>query len=395
MASKTLTEEYFSLTYDDCRKKFLEAAEAAEPEKLEHHLICQVDGVDYFMDTAFFRGKIEGRLLVHSSGTHGVEGYTGSAIQTKLLREWKNGAGYQDGPSILFVHAINPYGMAWYRRFNEQNVDLNRNYLTEEQWKMVKARDANAGGYETFRHLLSPPRAPTCCHRLMFKPKVYGAVICNGFTAIKRAFVTGQYHHPEGIYYGGAGEQPSVTTLRKVLRSYSGDGTLKQAVFIDVHSGLGPEGVDTMMTSNSFDAERAAKVFPKTRVQNDAASKSGPSEGYNLALGIIRPREELAGIETIAVAQEFGTVKPLEVGKAIILENAAYHYCRGSKDHEELRLAVRDAFYPQKLSYKKSVLEKGEKAFQNALSYLTKNEDPQTLKEEPVHQDIPESTSPN
>lgn len=385
--------EYFSLTYEECRKKFLEAAEAAGAERIEHHLICQADGVDYFMDTAFFPGKIEGRLLVHSSGTHGVEGYTGSAIQTKLLREWSKGVGYQDGPSILFVHAINPYGMAWYRRFNEQNVDLNRNYLTVEQWKMVKARDPNAGGYETFRHLLSPPRAPTCCDSCMFKLRVYGAVVRNGFTAIKRAFVTGQYHHPEGIYYGGDGEQPSVATLRKVLRSYSGNGKLKQAVFIDVHSGLGPEGVDTMMTSNSFDAERAAKVFPKTRIQNDAASKSGPSEGYNLALGIIRPREELAGIETIAVAQEFGTVKPLEVGKAIILENAAYHYCRGSKAHEKYRIAVRDAFYPQKLSYKTSVLEKGDKAFKNAISYLTTNNDPPTQSEEPVHENLPGSTS--
>lgn len=387
MSLENSAEDYFSLTYDDCRKKFLEGAKEAGAEKIENHVICQVDGVDYYMDTAFFPGKKKERLLVHSSGTHGVEGYTGSAIQTKLLREWKKGKGYLDGPSILFVHAINPYGMAWYRRFNEQNVDLNRNYLTKEQWEKVKARGHNEGGYETFRHVLSPPHAPSWSDGFFFKLKVYAAVLRYGFTALKRAFVTGQYHHPEGIYYGGAGEQPSVITLRKVLRQYSGDGKLQQAVFIDVHSGLGPEGVDTMMTSNSFDADRAEKVFPNTRVQNDAASSSGPSEGYNLALGIIRPREELAGLETIAVAEEFGTVPPLDVGKAIILENAAYHYCKGSTVHEKLRIAVRDAFYPQKLSYKDSVLEKGEKAFQNALSYLTKNEISNTESTEPIHEE--------
>lgn len=387
MSSENSAEEYFSLTYDDCRKKFLDAAKEAGAEKIENHVICQVDCVQYFMDTAFFPGKYKERLLVHSSGTHGVEGYTGSAIQTKLLREWKKGKGYLDGPSILFVHAINPYGMAWYRRFNEENVDLNRNYLTKEQWETVKARGHNEGGYETFRHVLSPSHAPTFFDSFFFKLKVYASVVRHGYTALKRAFVTGQYHHPRGIYYGGDDEQPSVTTLRKVLRQYSDNGKLKQAIFIDVHSGLGPEGVDTMMTSNSFDADRAAKVFPNTRVQNDAASSSGPSEGYNLALGIIRPREELAGVETIAVAEEFGTVPPLEVAKAIILENAAYQYYRGSKKHDDLRIAVRNAFYPQKLSYKKSVLEKGEIAFQNALSYLTKNEASKTESTEPIHEE--------
>lgn len=367
-ASNSTSAEYFSMTYAEAREKFLKAAEAAGAKEIEQHVICHVDGQDYFLDTAFFPGKDSKKLLVHSSGTHGVEGYTGSAIQTKLLRSWS--PSNQEGPSVLFVHAINPYGMAQYRRFNENNVDLNRNYLSQEQWAAVKSRDPNAGGYETFRHVLSPSRAPTWGDKYWFYATFGWAVLRHGFVALKRAFVTGQYHHPEGIYYGGEGEQPSVTTLRKVLNKYSDNGTLADAIFIDVHSGLGPAGIDTIMTSNAGDAERAQKVFINTKVQNDAGSEDGPSGGYNLAAGIIRPRVELAGDRTLSVTEEFGTVPPLQVGRAIIMENAAYHYCKDTEMHQKLRMDVLHAFYPQNEGYMSSVIKLGTDAFNNALRNL-------------------------
>jgi hypothetical protein len=30
--------------------------------------------------------------------------------------------------NVVLVHALNPYGFAWLRRVNENNVDLNRNF---------------------------------------------------------------------------------------------------------------------------------------------------------------------------------------------------------------------------------------------------------------------------
>ena len=34
-----------------------------------------------------------------------------------------------DNLSIVLLHASNPYGFAWGRRVNEDNVDLNRNFV--------------------------------------------------------------------------------------------------------------------------------------------------------------------------------------------------------------------------------------------------------------------------
>lgn len=68
------------------------------------------------------------RLLVALSGTHGVEGYYGSACQIKWLQE----LGKRSLPAdvaVVMIHSINLWGMAWLRRVNEDNIDLNRNHL--------------------------------------------------------------------------------------------------------------------------------------------------------------------------------------------------------------------------------------------------------------------------
>jgi hypothetical protein len=109
------------------------------------------------------------RFLIHLSGIHGVEGYAGSAIQSASLKylgeqynknkqdkeEFKTSNEEEDveqeendvySPTIVFVHAMNPYGFANNRRVNEDNVDLNRNFLTEDDFVAARARDPNYAG---------------------------------------------------------------------------------------------------------------------------------------------------------------------------------------------------------------------------------------------------------
>jgi hypothetical protein len=70
------------------------------------------------------------RALIHSSGLHGVEGFAGSAIRLALLEQLPSIS--SDG-AILVLHALNPYGMAWFRHVNVNNVNLNRNFITSEE----------------------------------------------------------------------------------------------------------------------------------------------------------------------------------------------------------------------------------------------------------------------
>lgn len=148
----------FSESYFHARQAFRNAAASAGAA--QESLLVYTDpatGLDYTMDVAILPASssessseagaeappAETPLLMHMSGVHGVEGFAGSAVQVAALREMatSGAAMNQSRPfTTCFVHAVNPYGFAALRRFNENNVDLNRNNLTPEQWKQVHTR---------------------------------------------------------------------------------------------------------------------------------------------------------------------------------------------------------------------------------------------------------------
>ena len=120
----------FSPDYATARARFRAAAEAkgwvlqALPIAAEGPR-----GIELTIDVARLGPENPRRVVVVSSGTHGVEGYFGSAVQLALLEGAWADVDLPDDTGLLLVHAVNPYGFAWNRRVNEDNVDLNRNFL--------------------------------------------------------------------------------------------------------------------------------------------------------------------------------------------------------------------------------------------------------------------------
>src|ERR1051326_2712065 len=117
---------YFSPDYFSARDRFRRAA--AQAGATTHALPLSAkgpQGESLVTDIAWFGAASPRRVLVHSSGLHGVEGFAGSAIQLQLL---DNVPVPPADTAIVVVHILNPYGMAWLRRVNENNVDLNRNF---------------------------------------------------------------------------------------------------------------------------------------------------------------------------------------------------------------------------------------------------------------------------
>ena len=58
--------------------------------------------------------------------------------------------------AIVLVHVLNPYGMAWLRRFNEHNVDLNRNFLGPDE-----TYEGAPDGYDDLDAFLNPRSLPS------------------------------------------------------------------------------------------------------------------------------------------------------------------------------------------------------------------------------------------
>jgi hypothetical protein len=290
--------------YPHARATFLAAAEAAGGVLTSYaHPSCGPDGGALATDVAVFgRPDARHRLLV-VSGTHGVEGFAGSLCQTTWLGD---GLAPPSDLAVVMVHAINPFGFAWIRRVNEDNVDLNRNCID-----FAAAVPANPG-YDALAEALVPARwdEPTQAATAAVLLEYAGE---HGFDGLQAAVSSGQYRHPLGIFYGGAGPVWSRATLERIVRTHLADAT--HVAILDLHTGLGPNGHGELIASHPDAAGRARldACFDDYTVPSDGDSVSADVRG-----DVLDAMEEwLPGVAVAGVAIEWGTVDIVEVSTAL------------------------------------------------------------------------------
>ena len=359
------------------------------------------------IDVAEIAGSKE-NYIVSISGVHGPEGFAGSAIQTSLLemiagspqmrQRYRLDAEAAEGeeepatilaPTLIFVHALNPYGFSKNRRFNEENIDVNRNFLTDEKFAEVRARDPNFAGYLDVDFMINPGSMPFGSNMLL--NDLYGhlksayAVLRYGITTIKRALVAGNYFRQAGLGFGGFTRSKSVEALIDISRS-KGLHNAKKITLLDHHTGLGPSGTDTLLSLGSGNTELDAlieKIFPKEMdgdviVGGDKASTAEGSagSGYELTIGTVdhfcktwmAPAAD-HGKDVLCVTQEFGTVPVLDVGKAQIEENFAYHH--GTPEQQRVYGdRLKGVFYVQTTRWMRNVAHRGLTLWMQAFDFM-------------------------
>jgi hypothetical protein len=315
----------FSSTYAESRARFREAA-AARGFAL-HALPLSARGPDDLELTIDVAARGEGaRAFVHSCGLHGVEGFAGAATQLALLHD----DGWPDDTRVILAHALNPYGMAWNRRVNESNVDLNRNFRDFDQ-----PAPATPADYEALYGALHAPGSD-----LGVTARVVLRMLLRGQSRVKQAVTGGQYTHPDGLFYGGAALEEGPRAYRALLEELLSG--CARVTALDVHTGLGTRGEDTILAPyDEGDARYAAlqerfgfRLFPMS------ADKSA---AYDIEGGYCRVLPELVpGAEVVFVTQEHGTVSPVEVLLSLVREHEA-HRAGAAWDHPA-RLRLRRAF---------------------------------------------------
>ena len=175
-------------------------------------------------------------LIVLTTGVHGIEGYIGSTMIEVFIMDILPQIN-RENTGILIVANVNPYGMKNYRRYNENNVDLNRNFI--EDWESFD-RSSNKE-YPKVDKFLQPEgkMGNAFWHEVGFYAKLAKEAIFTGADTISDALLTGQYEYPEGVYYGGNGDEVSTTYLKGVFADCL-DGEYENIIHIDIHSGYGP-----------------------------------------------------------------------------------------------------------------------------------------------------------
>ena len=169
------------------------------------------------------------RALVVLAGVHGVEGFAASPIMCESLARWSS-LPLLDDVVVLFVHAVNPWGMAWWRRQNESNVDLNRNWARDEHLP------APNPAYALMHPLLCPDGGvPPSDESLLVRTREL--VREHGYAWVKAAVTQGQHSHPDGLYFAGDRTEESNSIIGDVIGDRLSGAS--EILAVDLHTGHG------------------------------------------------------------------------------------------------------------------------------------------------------------
>jgi hypothetical protein len=364
------SSQKFHDTFRQAQEAFLAELSAAGGTRLAAHENPRRGpaGEPLFTDIARIGPADARKLLVLVSGTHGIEGYAGSGCHAGWLAGGHFARQAGADTAVLFVHAVNPFGFAWGRRTNEDNVDLNRNFIDH-----AKPHPANAD-YEAIAEHVDPVdwHDPVALARhnaaiAKFLKRDTHDVMC-------KAMHGGQYVNPKGTFYGGVAPTWSNRIFRAALAEHG--ARAEHICIIDYHTGGGPFGfVDFFVDDDRDGLAGASKsrhwfghatVIAEDKAQHgkDAQSETPgnlfyavpeivPGKRYTLGLVELRTGEAVTGIDSIRA------------------ENWLFHH--GDIDSpagRAIRAEVRERFYPDSAMWRAMVLRQSNALIGEALAGL-------------------------
>ncbi|MDI1282885.1 MAG: M14 family metallopeptidase [Reyranella sp.] len=340
-----MTARHFSATYREARERLLEAARARGATVESHtHPLKGAEGEEIAMDTALIGAADASCLFIVSSGTHGPEGFSGSACQLSLLHDPLLQRASDGGIAVLLIHAVNPYGFSHLKRTNEDNIDLNRNFNDFGQ-----PYPANPV-YEEIHDLLVPKAWPPSAAN----EEKLAAAMARLAGQRTPGVSSGQAVHPDGLFYSGTAPAWSNKTVRAILRAHG--SRRRHIAWIDVHTGLGPYGHgEKIFGRHSPETLARARAWwgRDLIVSSMAESVSPRTMGHITGCA----PEECPGVAITPTTLEYGTLPNPAVRRALRGEAwLAGHADAPDMLRAEIRRAARDAFHVDADDWKGMIL---------------------------------------
>jgi hypothetical protein len=328
----------FSTSYAQARERFLEAASqrAAGTASWTLNGRLGLHGEVLATDVAWVGASDSDSVIVVTSGVHGIEGYAGSACQIELLRDDALIRNLRaQGKTLLLIHAVNPFGFSFGRRANEDNVDLNRNFID------FSAALPSDSGYASIHSLMLPstwPPVPANCDALTAYQSRHG------MTAFQRALSAGQHSHPDGLFYRGTRPSWSRSILTEVLDTYVSSS--RRTIWVDIHTGLGSFGfgqkllVAGRISDGTVDTALRSRNIWGADVVSLAQGQSVSSPVTGAACELLQTT--YPQVDSISLAVEFGTL-PMRDTIDTLRFDQWIHRCMEGQHDEETAAPARDA----------------------------------------------------
>lgn len=340
----------FKKNYQDARAAFKKSLSLIDQRLIVdsfefQHPLKDPAGAELFCDIVFLgQSPDPSNVLVLISGTHGIEGFTGSAVQIDSLPLLNTFLKSQADFGIVLIHALNPWGFAWLRRCDHEGIDLNRNFIDFSQplpengeYKLLQAKLNNDKWLKTAH--LSELWAD------------------EDFPSFVAQITQGQYTDANGLYYGG--QQPSWS--HQLLNKVCAHSFITQAnhlSVIDVHTGLGAYGYGEVINDhipNTKGFEWAKKLYGN----NGCAALLGESCSAP-KLGLLDYYwHKVMGDRGCFITLEYGTYAVENLISELIKEQI-YHNGLAPNQRRDLQaetvVNLNAFFYPYEISWQQQVL---------------------------------------
>lgn len=354
----------YSQTYSEARQKFLSLASdrRAKISSRVHPTERGAEGEELAIDIAIFGNPDAEKTLFLVSGTHGQEGYYGSALQIEFLRDLE----VPDGINIVALHGLNPWGFSHLSRTDNQNIDVNRNFTDY--------------GVASDRDEIYPPLFRALCPDDWNAETIDWSGVRDELTAkyggkrLVSAAGGGQIIEPTGMNYIGTGPSWSRTVVEELLPEIFAKA--KKIAFIEWHTGLGDYGELShipMMEQGSAGYERMFEWLGDdarstwARGMADFDNVTPDYRGWFSAwLPSTAPQAEWTGMVI-----EAGTYGVVEVMDGIRIDRWL-KFAKGKSfmSREDMRDTMMDKLYPTAPDWRATALKNGVDAQQLFLDGL-------------------------
>jgi len=333
--------DYFSSSYVEARSRFNSKAQVRGLVVTTYTFAGKgVAGEALTADTVELGDPRSSNVLFIVSGTHGVEGFAGSACQLAVLDQID--ALKLGNCRIVLVHALNPFGFSYFRRSNEYNVDINRNFLTSRPTAIIDKNREHA----VIRQLRKTSNG---YQSLKLSLMLVWQIIQGKKAALQSLITAGQYENERDLFFGGTTASASAQFWQDLLVKYQSNSLY----LMDIHTGLGKRGQayilsEAQKSSAQYqDNHRFFKHCNLVHTANDV-SISSQLRG-TLSSRLPEPDK--------AITLEYGTRGGLSVLCALALENYHYWHNRGKQPHRQSADRLKEIFIPQSRRWRAGVIE--------------------------------------
>jgi hypothetical protein len=362
---------YFPTSYEDSRERFIQSLSLFQSKWPNAHLESYPlkEHPNLTIDWIWAEPARKENIIIISTALHGVEGFVGSAMQYMFMQEFLPRLN-PENTGLLLVHAVNPWGMKHRRRFNPNNVDLNRNFVYGGDF------DINLNLlYPQLKDLLTPQRRINSIlgETLRFAVQVIMLIVKHGVKDGRDGILMGQYIEPDGFYFGGQELQEETLVMMDLLQKAMHD--YSTVLHLDMHSGYGPRY--QMSLSNPENDPLSSAEFAE-KYNYPLVVKGNPDEFYTTlgdmsAYAYHLQSEKYLDKQVLSTAFEFGTfggslLHGLRSLRAEIFEmQLINHGAKNETIAEYIRKEYQEQSFPAEERWREKALADVRQAFRGIL----------------------------